>query len=334
MIYLVIAEDSEHQLSLAQKTSEELGNVTRVPETWDFETIVARLASRSLMGDRMTYLLTDRDILSEETTAADRLVTMLGEKRLCHNLVLVTAKKLKHPLYDLLKKEKTLVEFQAPRKGQVSASLAEILDHALSSVSAAMEPAAKKELLLRTGNDSQRMVQEARKLAIHAGDSPITPAMVRALVVDESVEDFGLQNAIRTRNGADLLKQARRLIETGLPWPALLAQLINEIRRLAILSCVLGSRSRILSRNEFIYQLHPDLVKEKDVVTSLDRSLARNWTNAYYLVHLYLALKAYGHKELLSILKRLGSVHIETRGSMSPEDALMVSIVNIGGKHG
>ena len=312
MIWLVVAPDRELGLSVASNKAEETGNVVRVPDSWDRETFLLRLSSLSLLGTKHTYLYTEDNLLEGEPCLADRLWTLLTEDHLRHTLVLCATSARKHPLIDKLKEMGTFLEVGTGKGNDSQHALQNLLDAALARADASMDRDARNELLSRIGDNTGRLTQEVDKLAAFADGNVIEKDHVISLVADDSLEDFGLQNALRKKNPSDLGRCIRRLLEHGINHQAIFAQVSSEIRRLWILSRFIPHDKRNLSRNAFIHDLHPNLKEKRKAVAGLDDALARNWHNPYYMYYLYAAVQTYSPDQLerIMISLEIGRAHV------------------------
>lgn len=333
MIFLIVSEQPELCVSFAEKKANELGQVTRVPETWDPETFLIRLSSPQLTGETSTFLLLDRDIFEGTPSIADRLHEVITENKLCHHAVVGVPKAKKHPLLKTLEQENAVYKLDASRRKGSSLVARELLESALKESGATMDSEAQRELLFRVGDNPLRIRQEITKLSAFADGRCLRRSHVISLVTDDSLEDFGLQDAVRKRDAGELTRQVQRLIHHGTAVQAIFVQIVREIRRLLILSSVVKASERGMVRGTFLKKLHPSLMERKEKIQSLDESLVRNWKNPYYMYYLYAALEKYSEQDLKTILVRLGMIHRETRKDLSPSDLAMATISLLGGPH-
>lgn len=126
-----------------------------------------------------------------------------------------------------------IMQFDPLPRGQ----LLQWMDAVLAEAGSSIEPEAKQHLLAVVGEDQVFLVQELRKLALFAGNRPITERDIEEMVVcaGEQVSWY-LMDYIAAGNTKKAIRYARNLMEKGSSPHALWAQLLWMVSSLVAIA--------------------------------------------------------------------------------------------------
>jgi DNA polymerase-3 subunit delta len=93
-----------------------------------------------------------------------------------------------------------------------------------------LEPAAAEALAEAIGSDSARLASELEKLALHAGEGPITAAAVEALVGGRTTNSLAVGDALLSGRVAEAIARVDALLAANEPALRIVATLSGQIR--------------------------------------------------------------------------------------------------------
>ena len=106
----------------------------------------------------------------------------------------------------------------------------ELVAHTARDLGLRVEPAAAEALAEAIGSDSARLASELEKLALYAGEGPITAAAVEALVGGRSTNSLAVGDALLSGRVAEAIARVDALLAANEPALRIVATLSGQIR--------------------------------------------------------------------------------------------------------
>jgi DNA polymerase-3 subunit delta len=106
----------------------------------------------------------------------------------------------------------------------------ELVAHTARELGLRLEPAAAEALAEAIGSDSARLASELEKLALHAGEGPITAAAVEALVGGRTTNSLAVGDALLAGRVAEAIARVDALLAANEPALRIVATLSGQIR--------------------------------------------------------------------------------------------------------
>ncbi len=232
-----------------------------------------------------------------------------------------------------VKKGGAVEEFSAPDKPwQQGPHAEEVVRRVIRQRGLEVEPGLEPALVARVGTETRLLHNEIEKLALYAGDRPITHADMEAVTVPtREAIGFEWTDAIGKRDLPGSLALLRRLEDQGEPPQRLLMMMERTVSQLLILrECQARQWLRITGggrREELQWNLPPE---GEQLFENLDSRLDPRSLHPYRALLLAKKAASFGVRELAHMQTRLLETHEMVHSSpMDPFSLLEILLIEL-----
>ncbi len=289
----------------------------------EIDEIPLKITTPNLFGEKFLYYIPLIDKNKLNLRFLDSLEKIYREKAMLHFFVFGVVEIPKHSIWKNLEEGQRFFSFETIKYDKEWSLLSnEIIENVLKRNKKLMDYNGKNLIKLMCKGDPLRLKREMEKLCIYSNKEKIDLEAVKKLVDEEGSESFGLKNAIEKRDGKIYFDQIRKLLREGEPPILIFSILSKEIRFLIILKSILKKEDTILSRDNFIQKIYPQLKEKMERINKLEENYLPRIKNPNALFYSYDALTNYDLKELIELQQKINDYNLNIREGYEAEELL------------